>query len=161
MKTLVAIRHAEASFAAQNDFERILTMKGKVDAAMMGHSLQGRNIKPDLIIASPAQRTLETAEILAQNLSYPVENILEQKKMYNGSSDDLATVLLSSDISDEINTIFMIAHNPGISRFAYNCAPEFIISHLPPCGMVGLKTAINHWADFSFANNTFLFFDFP
>ena len=163
MKTLVAVRHAEAEEKQifQNDFDRHLTIQGRIDAEMMGLGLQEKNIKPDLIIASPAQRTRETSEILAKNLACPLEHILLKERIYNGSSHDITDTLLFSDIPDEVETIFIIGHNPGISYFALHIARGLPISYLPPCGMVGVQTVAGHWADFSFLNSTFLFFDFP
>ena len=72
MKTLFLIRHAKSSWddAALPDKERPLNDRGRRDAPKMGERLAKRDVKPDLILSSPAVRALRTAEIIAKKLDY-------------------------------------------------------------------------------------------
>ena len=58
MKTLFLIRHAKSSWdhAALPDKDRPLNDRGKRDAPKMGKRLAKRDVKPDLILSSPARR---------------------------------------------------------------------------------------------------------
>jgi phosphohistidine phosphatase len=58
MKTLFLIRHAKSSWddTALRDKDRPLDDRGKRDAPKMGKRLAKRDVKPDLILSSPAIR---------------------------------------------------------------------------------------------------------
>src|SRR6266487_3467541 len=70
MKTLFLIRHAKSSWddTALPDKDRPLGDRGRRDAPKMGKRLAKRDVKPDLILSSPARRALTTAEIIAKKL---------------------------------------------------------------------------------------------
>ena len=70
MKTLLALRHAKSSWGNANltDFERPLNKRGQRDAPRMGELLKERDLTPDLIITSSAERALATAEAVAMNV---------------------------------------------------------------------------------------------
>ena len=71
-RTLFLVRHAKSSWddVALPDKERPLADRGKRDAPMMGERLANRQVKPDLLVSSPARRALSTAEIIAKELNY-------------------------------------------------------------------------------------------
>ena len=70
MKTLFLIRHAKSSWddTALPDKDRPLDDRGRRDAPKMGKRLAKRDVKPDLILSSPARRALTTAEVIAKKL---------------------------------------------------------------------------------------------
>jgi phosphohistidine phosphatase len=70
MKTLFLIRHAKSSWddTTLPDKDRPLNDRGRRDAPKMGERLAKRDVKPDLILSSPAVRALRTAEIIAKKL---------------------------------------------------------------------------------------------
>ena len=78
MKTLFLIRHAKSSWddTALSDKDRPLHDRGKRDAPKMGKRLARRDVKPDLILSSPAMRALTTAEIIAKKLDYKRKDIV-------------------------------------------------------------------------------------
>src|SRR5205085_6869527 len=87
MKTLFLIRHAKSSWddTALPDKDRPLGDRGRRDAPKMGKRLAKRDVKPDLILSSPATRALKTAEIIAKKLDYKRKDLvcrllLEKKK---------------------------------------------------------------------------------
>jgi Histidine phosphatase superfamily (branch 1) len=65
MKVLFLIRHAKSSWdnTALPDKDRPLDDRGKRDAPKMGKRLAKRDVKPDLILSSPAMRALTTASL--------------------------------------------------------------------------------------------------
>ena len=75
MKTLFLIRHAKSSWddTALPDKDRPLADRGRRDAPKMGKRLAKRDVKPDLILSSPARRALTTAEIVAKKLDYKLK----------------------------------------------------------------------------------------
>ena len=70
MKTLYLVRHAKSSWGdpALPDRERPLNERGLRDVAAMGKRLAQREVNPDVLMCSPATRTLATAQHLAKAL---------------------------------------------------------------------------------------------
>ena len=78
-RTLFLVRHAKSSRddVTLPDKERPLADRGKRDAPMMGERLAKRQVRPDLILSSPARRAFSTAEIIAKELNYRAEDIVD------------------------------------------------------------------------------------
>ena len=91
MKTLFLIRHAKSSWddTALPDKDRPLDDRGRRDAPKMGKRLAKRDVKPDLILSSPARRALTTAEVIAKKLDYKLKDIVADDRLYAGEADDL------------------------------------------------------------------------
>ncbi len=70
MKTLFFVRHAKSSWddITAPDRDRPLNDRGKRDAPRMGERLAKRHVKADLILSSPANRAIATAQIIAKKL---------------------------------------------------------------------------------------------
>ena len=81
MKTLFLIRHAKSSWddTALPDKDRPLNDRGRRDAPKMGERLAKRDVKPDLILSSPAVRALRTAEIIAKKLDYRRKIVVNER----------------------------------------------------------------------------------
>ncbi|MCI0495238.1 histidine phosphatase family protein [candidate division KSB1 bacterium] len=74
MKRLILIRHAKSSWGdpGLSDLDRPLNNRGNQDAPFMGKRLKKEhNVKPDLILSSPAKRAIGTARIIAKAIGYP------------------------------------------------------------------------------------------
>jgi phosphohistidine phosphatase len=160
-KTLVVIRHAktEQQQNDQQDFDRNLTDRGKNDALMMGNRLRAMGLRPDLILASPANRTLQTSRIIAGAIGYDESAIATSGQLYQSSSQVIEHVL--TGLPDEVNTCFLIAHNPGISQFVYDAQKELFIGELPTTGIVILNIAADNWQDIPAAKKQLVVFDHP
>ena len=65
---LILWRHAEAedARAGESDLDRVLTAKGEQQAARMAEWLNARLPAPVRIVASPARRTQQTAQVLGR-----------------------------------------------------------------------------------------------
>ncbi len=161
MKTIVLIRHAKTeSYAAEGgDFNRQLTASGLQDTITMARRLTAKQIIPDMIVASMAKRAAQTAISIAVHMQVDEDKIYWSQMLYQG--DPLAFSEKISQLPDEVNTAFFIAHNPGITAFANELAHPHIIDHIPTCGMVGLRIDANQWCDVASAGVSFLFFDYP
>lgn len=136
-RKLVLIRHAKSSWAnpLELDFDRELNDRGLHDAPIMGKKLKELKVIPDLIIASSAKRTRQTAKKIALAVGYDFNNIKWEEKLYHCAPSVFEE--LACNISDKIMTAFIVAHNPGITDFVNNLSPEFSIDNMPTCGAVG------------------------
>ena len=162
-RTLVLIRHAKSDWNIidQPDFERTLNERGKSDAPMMGQRLLAKNIIPDLIISSSAKRASKTAKLIAKELNYEKDNIQQFDKLYHAPPLKFEEVI-TTDISDDtLKTVFIVAHNPGITQYAHELLQHLPIPDLPTCGMVGITFDAEHWSDFTTAKHQLLFVDYP
>jgi phosphohistidine phosphatase len=112
MKKLLLVRHAKAEKdTGGRDFDRPLKYIGMQDAGFMADRLRDNSIIPELIITSPAMRTLTTAEIFADHLRLPAPGT--NKLIYEGSEKTLLKII--NDFPDECNFIALVGHNPGIA----------------------------------------------
>ena len=66
MKTLLLMRHAKSSWKDDtlSDHERPLKKRGRKDTKRIAKVIKENNLIPNVIISSPAVRTLETVNIL-------------------------------------------------------------------------------------------------
>lgn len=162
MKTVILIRHAKTETFSESgqDFDRRLTERGRNDAKEMAERLKNKNLLPDLIISSTAKRAKQTARIIAEQMDYNKEDILKLDKLYQCTPEVFEEVLLSG-IPDNINTLFIIAHNPGISAFALSAVPNPAFDFMPTCGVTAFSFEGKSWMDFATQRHTFVLFDFP
>lgn len=161
MKTIVLIRHAKTeSYATTGgDFNRQLTATGRQDAAVMAMRLKEKNIIPDIIVTSLAKRAAQTAAIIAEHMQLPAERIESSQMLYQCAPAAFAEKIAL--LPDEAETVFIIAHNPGITDFANNQIYPQYIPHIPTCGIVALRFNAERWQDMPAADISFLFFDYP
>jgi len=162
MKTLYIIRHAKSSWddTAVADYDRGLNDRGKQDAPRMGKRLKEKEIRPDLLLSSPAKRALSTAKRIAEVLNYPKKNIKTDHQLYHASEDKMLAVI--NDINDKHDTVFLFGHNPGLTDFVNTIMEtEVNIENVPTCGVIAVKFRVNSWKDVSWATGKLIFFDYP
>lgn len=162
-RTLILVRHAKSDWSSpgQLDFDRPLNERGKRDAPEMGRRLKAKGMLPDLVLASPAKRAATTARLVTGALDYAPEQIQWVECLYHCPASVFEDVIVESGIADEVRTVFIFAHNPGITHFANEAAPGLNIDNIPTCGMVAITFEAAHWSDFAAAPHTLLFFDYP
>lgn len=161
MKSLILMRHAKSSWAfpGLRDFDRPLSARGIRNAPEMGERLLNRSIKPGLMIASPANRTKNTAQLVAQKLSFPQERIVLEKKLYHAHYKEISYVI--SQQSDNYRSIMMLGHNPGFTDFVNMLLTEDRIENIPTAGVVVLNLRIKSWKEIYGAKADLFFFDYP
>lgn len=160
-RTLVMIRHAKSSWAnpLQSDFERPLNERGQHDAPMMGERLTKNNLQPDLIISSTAKRAKQTAKKIAGVLNYDESKIKWYDKLYHCIPSVFEEVLY--EVEDNVKTVFIVAHNPGITEFVNQLSPKFSIDNMPTCGIVAAEFELGEWNEFSTTGKKVILFDYP
>lgn len=160
-KRLVLIRHAKSSWAnpLQSDYDRPLNERGLKDAPEMGSRLRKAGFTPDLIIASTARRAAETAKRIAKEVGYPVEKIMWQEKLYHCISSVFDEVV--REIPDNMRTVFLVAHNPGITDYVNELSKDFHIDNLPTCSTAGAEADIDSWFDWPMKDHHIFLIDYP
>lgn len=159
-KTLILIRHAKTQQAApgQRDYDRALTSRGEHDAPMMGERLRAAGFMPDRILSSTAKRAEQTANRIAAATGTPGA-IEWHESLYNSSPATMQQLLFGLD--DTIDTVFLVAHNPGISEFATELAGGLIHTDMPTCGVAGFRIETERWAELPGAQKRQILSDSP
>jgi phosphohistidine phosphatase len=145
MKTLFLIRHAKSSWddTALPDKDRPLNDRGRRDAPKMGKRLAKRDVKPNLILSSPARRALTTAEIIAKKLDYKRKDIVVEDRLYSGAVHDLLNVI--QKLSDKLERVMLFGHNPELTELAHRLSSE--ITHMPTCAIAEFMFSAKSWSN--------------
>jgi len=159
MKRLFLIRHAKSSWddATLADQDRPLNERGRRDAPKIGGRLARREVKPDLILSSPALRALTTTKIIAGKLDYKRKHIVIDDRLYAAEADDLLEVI--HELDDRLQCVMIVGHNPELSELAQRLCGE--ISHLPTCAVAEFGFALTSWSDIGTCPAATVAFDYP
>jgi len=130
MKELLILRHGKSDWSQNTtDFDRPLKKRGKRNAKQIGKWMVDNELFPDLIITSPANRSLNTAEIVIKVMKLPVHSIQTDNRIYGADLDDLLQIL--SEIPNTIHRALLVGHNPDLEELV-----EYFVSdiQIPPDG---------------------------
>ncbi len=161
MKTLFIIRHAKSSWeiATLNDFDRALNERGKKDAPIMAQRLLDKKITIDSFVSSPAKRAKKTAEFFCTSYKKNKEDIIFISALYHAELKTFFEVV--EQLDDDINSVAIFSHNPGITEFANQLVGDARIDNIPTCGIFAVQINITKWKDFTKTKKDLLFFDYP
>ncbi len=159
MKTLLLIRHAKSSRddIALPDKDRPLDERGKRDAPKMAERLAKRDLKPDLILSSPARRALTTAQIFARKLDYERKDIVVDVRLYAAAVDDLLEVIYG--LQDKRERVALFGHNPELSALAHRLSSE--IADMPTCAVAEFTFNAKAWSNIGKATLEKVTLDYP
>lgn len=160
MKKIILIRHAksDSKHPYSSDFERPLNERGRKDAPLMGKLL--KELYPDiqLFISSPAVRAKHTAEFFAEQFGIERNKIKFDKTLYLASPHDILMTL--STLDNTLNSVAVVAHNPGITDLASHLGRKFI-SNMPTASFAALNINTASWKSIELAPGTLENFHFP
>jgi phosphohistidine phosphatase len=147
MKRIILIRHGKAEDGSSEipDFERSLTLKGKVIAGEMARKLLEKEKSMGVILTSPAFRALETALIFAEVFGISTDNVIMNSNLYFKMSYRNLPALLST-IDEETDTATMFGHNPSFTEIA-NILCQEGCDFLPKTGIICISFKIMTWSD--------------
>lgn len=145
LRRLTLIRHGNAEQDSDvRDFERPLSKKGFGEANEMAKRLLERKLVPDLILASAAVRTRETAETFAKVLGVATRLLQADDSLYLADGDHILKSIRG--VGPRVNHLMVIGHNPGISAAAISLAPETVTADLPTCGTLTMSVSCADWS---------------
>lgn len=116
MRQLLLLRHAKSSWDEPKlpNRDRPLNPRGRRAAAAMRQAIRDLGLEPDLVLVSPARRTMETLEALEPWNETPLVEPTEA--LYLGSATQLLNVL--HGVADVVRSVLLIGHNPGLHDLA-------------------------------------------
>ena len=142
-RRLTLLRHGKAQpiDACAEDFERVLTRRGDLEAREMASRIVHRDLIPDLILVSPAERAWATAEIIAEACELDDKQVQCARELYLATPE--ATWNLLTRCDERLHHIMICGHNPGLSQIASRFGPKPCPRELPTAG---IASAVWHHA---------------
>lgn len=134
VRNLTLLRHGEAETGTGylNDFSRKLTPTGISKLYQLSKLLEEKKVHYDLLIKSPAQRALQTAEIISNHLQ--VDQVTIDKKLYDNTVENLLDIL--ENIPDQCENVLIVGHNPSLTTLLMYLTGDSPVSLIP--GMMGV-----------------------
>lgn len=110
---LYLMRHGKASKKEKfSDADRPLAKRGRKDVKKLKKMLRAMELKPDLILCSPAARTRETLERVMD--VFDGTEVVFEDMLYNAEADEIVRIL--NRLSSEKKEVLLIGHNPSLAE---------------------------------------------
>ncbi len=149
MKTVYLLRHAKSSWkdAGLQDLDRPLKKKGHLQADALSDHFSSLLPPPDLVLCSPAKRTVDTLSYFREVWPIPDQNLHMPSDTYLGEASTWLSHL--QGLSDETDVVLLVGHNPGITDLlnALNASKPEDASHLRTCEFIHLDFDVASWKD--------------
>lgn len=153
------VRHAKSSWEDPTlaDHERPLNHRGRAAAEDMARRALHEGWAPDLLLASTAVRTCETAAYFQDVFDLPDRRVQTVAGLYNASPDTLLKVI--QGIPADATDVLVFAHNPGLEDLAATLAGRPL--HFPTCAVARFACSAAAWSRMKPADLELLHHDFP
>lgn len=123
----------------------------------MGKRLARRDVKPGLLLSSPALRALTTAQLIAEEVGYRHKDIVVDDRLYASSADDLLAVIRALD--NKLNRVMLFGHNPEFTDLAHQLSSDIV--DLPTSAVVEFDFDTKAWSDVGEVKPAKVIFDYP
>ena len=149
MRVVHLLRHAKSSWEDPGhlDAERPLAPRGRRAARAMAEHLRREGIRPALILCSPARRTRETLELVAEAL--PDVPARVEQELYGAGEEDLLLRLRKLPAAP---SVLLIGHNPGLQGLAVALAGSGerealarLRAKMPTGALATLQAPVSRW----------------
>jgi phosphohistidine phosphatase len=132
------LRHGEAEEreTGQADRDRKLTPRGKHDLKAVLRMARKSEVAPDLILASPLRRAVETAAIAAEVLG--CKQVVQTRNLLPGASPDLIWKEIGSDY--KVESILLAGHQPHLGSLVGLLLEAPLVVDLKKGSLVRIET---------------------
>jgi len=124
----------------------------------MAELLKGKNVTPDMIVSSPANRAITTAGIFAGILGYPVEKIMQNMEIYTGRNSALLQIVQT--LPDNCSSAVLFGHNPVMTDFSNFMTGEHL-DNMVTCGVVRIDMDNCSWKDACERSGKLVWYEYP
>ena len=144
MKKLLLLRHAKSSWDDPGlaDFDRPLNERGRRAAPLMGEFIRERQLRPDLVISSPAKRARETAALVLAAAGLETE-VRYDERIYEATAGRLLEVV--SGIEDDRQLVMLVGHNPGFENLLERLTAESL--RVPTAALALIALELDEWGE--------------
>lgn len=159
-KIVYLVRHAKSSWkeAFLSDKDRPLNKRGRRTAPDMGNRLVAQGHRPDLILSSPANRALTTAQIIAEKVGYEASDIVRNDDLYFAGTRQMQNAL--KQVDDRYQSVMMVGHNPAMT-YLMNKLGNAAVDNMPTCAIAIIGFDIASWKNLHSVPGTLLGYGFP
>ena len=118
------MRHAKAAAEKphESDFQRCLTEDGIRTVGETAATLLSRGIRIDRIISSAAERTRETADLIAAGMQLKAAR-MDLDELYLAPAKKFEKAICDCPLEDE-SSVLVVGHNPGIAGLICDWADQ-------------------------------------
>jgi phosphohistidine phosphatase len=152
MRRLLLLRHSktERPEPGERDRDRKLMPRGRADAPLIGAYMARHRLIPDLVLVSPAQRTVETWALVGAMFS-KAPRVVKDDRIYNARAEALAELIRETEGA---RAVLLVGHNPALHDLATDLigsgdveARESLNEKLPTSGLVVIDFAFDDWSE--------------
>lgn len=145
MKTLLLVRHASSGCDDMSlaDRFRPVDARGERELAWLARCARDHGGLLQLIVSSPAQRAMATAQVLAEAAGLRADQVRADDRLYEGGARRLLDLVAGLD--DALTRAAVVGHNPELADLGRHFAAA--ITHLPSAGMAVLHFDAGSWRD--------------
>ena len=153
VRTLLLMRHAKSSWDRPEvaDVDRPLAPRGQEAAPLIARHIKERKWRPDLVLCSHAERVRATWQLMAPVLGRSIE-CRTLRAIYLGAPSRLLEALRRA--GDEVGTLMLIGHNPGLGRLAVSlcgAGPKKALARMrtkfPTATLAVIGFEVDHWRE--------------
>ena len=151
MKTLTLLRHAKSGWddGVQRDFDRPLNPKGRRAAQTIGRHLRREALAFDHVVASPAQRVVETLAEVEAGYGASLSPAWD-KRLYLASAETLLELVRA--LPDAHARVLLVGHNPGLEDLVLELVPDGADQNRGPRDAVEMKYPTAALAELSWSD---------
>ena len=155
MRQLLLLRHAKAAPEGDRaapsegpDHARPLNAPGIAAAVAMGSTMRSLGLAPDMVLVSPARRTMQTLDALEPWDDMPL--IEPIGGLYLATAPQILDIL--HGVSETVRSLLVIGHNPGMHDLALlladgrGAAFPRLRAGFPTCTLAEFTLAA-HWSE--------------
>jgi phosphohistidine phosphatase len=145
-RRLTLVRHGQAEWKddGSSDFDRVLHRRGNAEATGMARRCREQGWLPDLIHASSALRTQQTAQCFMRELDLPARRLQLSESMYLAGHRELLAVARAA--GPRIAHLMLVGHNPGLTEFAQFLAPSAGLGIFDTGALCTMVVDLSDWA---------------
>jgi phosphohistidine phosphatase len=159
-RKLYIIRHAKSSWDHEGlaDIDRPLANRGIRNAGQMAERLLAKNLVPQLLLSSPANRALNTALIMTKSWGTGAENLQVHESLYDAYISEIEQVI--AGVPSDIKSLAIFGHNPSSTAYA-NMFLKHRLDNLPTAGVVVVTLESKNWEGIGRKNVKETYVDYP
>lgn len=144
MKQLILVRHGKSSWEySVNDKDRPLLQRGINDGHLVAGAFKEKDLMPDAVFSSPANRALHTCLIFLRQLHFPYNQFEISNELYDFSGEYVLQFIKRMDTS--LNTVMLFGHNHAFTHLANSLGSRYI-DNVPTSGLVQMNFDTDHWS---------------
>lgn len=146
MKKLLLMRHAKTESAEifRSDFVRNLTPNGVSQAVNQGKFLSLLPFEPQIILVSPANRTIQTLEAILPETQWEEAEVQVKDNLYHCNVSNLLKIINTMD--DEIGNLMLIGHNFGMLELVQHFSTDYV-EKFSTGSIAMFEFGVSRWAE--------------